>query len=172
MRAVRSLWLCLLIAALPAQAAAAEEGLARGFLNIRVLEDRLLDALRIEALAAGRDPGSLYPGAGPIALAVVPVDRLHVREALAMLPLICEATVRRDPDRWARYAEMRLLNSRGRHGYLLTALPASCAHLQAGDDLSALMPGDRPLVGDWDAWYPWALATPVDAVGYGGYLGM
>ena len=154
MRAVRTLALCLLCVSWPAQATGVEEGLTRGFMTVRILEDRLLDPLRFEALAAGRDPGSLYPDAGPIALAAVPVDRLNVREVLAILPLICEATVRQDPARWAQYTELRLLNSRRRLGYVFTALIESCAHLRAGDEVSAVMPGDRPLLGDWGAWYP------------------
>lgn len=56
-----------------AGAFAAGESLTRGFMIARVLEDRLPDALRFEALVAGQDPGSLYPGAGSIALAAMPV---------------------------------------------------------------------------------------------------
>ena len=63
-----------------------------------------------------------------------------------MLPSICEATVERGPDRSAQYTEMRLLNDRGRLGYVFTALPKSCAHLRAGDDAPAIMPGAAPFL--------------------------
>ena len=172
MRAVDILLFCVLIGPGITPSAIADEGLTRGFMAVRVLEDRLLDALRFEALAAGRDPGDLYPGAGPIALAVVPVARLNVAEVFAVLPLLCEATVRRDPEQWSQYSQVRFLNRHAYTGYLFTDLSESCTRLRAGDDpLQVTLLGDRIVIGEWDARYLWRLATPIGPIGYGGYLG-
>ncbi len=150
-----------------------EDGLNRGVMSIRILDEDRLDALRIEALDVGKDPGSMYPARGPIALGVLPLNRLSLDDMLTVLPLLCEVTVDKDPDRWAAYSEVRILNRHAYVGFRFADLHDSCSTQRAGDIPMGVT--DRFVIGEWDAQFLWKLATPLsggfgaDTIGYGTY---
>ena len=153
---------------------AEEEGLSRGSLYVRVLDNDALDQLRIEALDAGVDPGSMfptYPPQGPMAIAILPVNSLDLDGMLKVLPLLCEVTVEKDPDRWAEYSEVRILNHHAYIGFAFPDFPDSCRAQRAGDKPM----GIQLVLGEWKAQFPWKLATPLyggtgaDTIGYGDY---
>ena len=76
-----------------------EAGMRGGYMSIRVLDEDLLDDLKTEALSYGQDPGFMYParGRGPMAIGVLPLNSLGLGSASTLLPLLCKATVARDP---------------------------------------------------------------------------
>ena len=136
-----------------------------GFMDIRILADDALDLLKIKALSAEKDPGYLYPSKGPIAIATLPVDSLgNSREITKLLPLVCEVTVDTDPNLWSEYSEVRLLNRHSYIGFRLGSLRETC---DSQREQGRLALGDRIVVGNWGARFPWRLASPAGSIGYG-----
>ena len=138
---------------------APEEGLAAGFASVRVLDNTTLEALKLEAIGKGQDPGYMYPEQGPIALVTLPVNTLDSQSIKAVLPLLCEVTADKNPDRWAAYTQVRILNRHSYIGFLIDDWKQGCADNRV----------DRSVVGQWEAQFPWKLAKPVDSIGYGTY---
>jgi len=148
-------------AAAKVEAVKKEDGFSGGFANIRVLDDAMLDQVKIQALAAGKNPASLYPGNGPMAIIVLPIHGFNLGDIQNLAKLICPVTFDKDPESWREYSDVLILNRHAYAGFSVN-MDIICA-----DEVDLPRAINKSVIGEWECQIPYKLADKVDTVGYG-----
>ena len=141
-----------------------ESGLDAGYANIRVLSDEMLQQLKTAAITKGQSPADLYPANGPIAFIQLPVQSLNIEQLEEVYPLLCEKTVRAQPEMWQTFTDIRILNKFSYAGFSFD-LYSAC---QYPNKRMVELVGSTQ-IGKWSAEIPFELASTMNTIGYGAY---